>query len=248
MGDQNKKDETNLKFDTFLIKIQRFFKKYELRLSKVLIVISFIIFLFESIILSFLSALNELSIIILIFLLIGGGCIILIPIGFYLKIIKQLNSTQTKSYEMIGAIIFLIASIVNYFPEFTIFYISPIGTSIAFYPGNYIIAIIASSSFILMDIIFVPKTIIRITKYLDLESIKSSLEKRIHFLEEKTESLEQKFNERMESMERIQNFENSNEVLKIYADNLANYERLIFRKHQLYQLENDPKILRKLAK
>lgn len=153
MRNQNKIEDKNLKIDTIQIKVKSYIKKKETTMSKILYVISIGWFLFESIILSLVAAYSYLlNIVAWIFLLIVGGFFILIPIWHYFKIIKELNSSEIKSFEMLGSLIFFIASIiVNYLPEFTII------IAYTFYPGKYVIGIITILSFIIMSVIFMHK-------------------------------------------------------------------------------------------
>ncbi|HEC37920.1 MAG: hypothetical protein Lokiarch_17690 [Candidatus Lokiarchaeum sp. GC14_75] len=107
----------------------------------------------KPIILSLVAAyINLLNIVAWIYLIFIGVFIILVPILYYLKIIRELNSSEIKSFEMLGSLIFFVAGIVvNYIPEFTIIIIS------TFYPGKYLIGIITIVSFIIVSVIFIRK-------------------------------------------------------------------------------------------
>ncbi|KKL25204.1 hypothetical protein LCGC14_2407640, partial [marine sediment metagenome] len=134
----------------FQTKTTRFIKKKENILSKILYILSLGKFLIDTIILSLGSTYNfSLSIGAWIYLLTFGSVIILVPICYYIYINKNLDSSQLKSFEMLGTLIVFIADIfVNYIPDFTFFSI---------YPGSYIIGVFTASIFILISILFVPK-------------------------------------------------------------------------------------------
>lgn len=151
--DQNKIEERNSNTDQIKIKVKRFINKNESIMSMLLYLVSIGWFLFETIILSLVAAyINLLNIVVWICLIFFGVFIILVPILYYLRIIKELNSSEIKSFEILGSLIFFIAGIVvNYIPEFTINIIS------TFYPSKYLIGIITILSFIIMSVIFIHK-------------------------------------------------------------------------------------------
>ncbi len=153
MKDQNKIDEKNSNTDTIQIKVIRYINKHESIMSKLLYLVSIGWFLFETIILSLVAVYNNLlNIVSLIYLIVFGVIIISIPILHYLRIIKELSSSEIKSFEMLGSLIFFIASIVvNYIPEFTIIILSTL------YPGKYVIGVITILFFIIMSAIFIIK-------------------------------------------------------------------------------------------
>ena len=157
MRDQNKIDEKNSNTDTIQIKVIRYINNHESIMSKLLYLVSIGWFLFETIIFSLVAVYNNLlNIVTWIYLIIFGVFIISVPILHYLRTIKELNSSEIKSFEMLGSLIFFIAGIVvNYIPEFTIIILS------TFYPGKYAIGIITILFFIIMSAIFISKPSMR---------------------------------------------------------------------------------------
>ena len=148
-------------------------------MSKILYIISFGWFLFECIILGLAAVYHYLlNIEAWIFLLIIGCLIILIPILHYFQINKKLNSSQIKSFDILGSLIFFIAGIIaNYLPEPIFIFSSINGTIYSVYPGKYVVGIVTIIFFIIMSVIFIPKPCIRVKENSSFESIKSKLEK-----------------------------------------------------------------------
>lgn len=104
MKDRNKLEDMNFNIDTIQIKVKSYIKKNESLMSIILFIISIGWFLYESIILSLVDAFgNLLNIGAWIYLLIVGGSIILTPILLYFVIKKELNSSEIKSFEILGS-------------------------------------------------------------------------------------------------------------------------------------------------
>ena len=161
MRSQNNLEDKKLYYDKIQIKITRFIKKHESLLSKISFIIPFGTFLFGSILLSLGFAYDlSLNIGAWIYLLSFGGIIILTPIYYYLTMNKRFNSSQIKSFEILGTFLFFIADIiVKYIPDFTFRFPSVFGTICSVYPGSYVVGVFTISFFLLMSVIFVPKAV-----------------------------------------------------------------------------------------
>ncbi len=253
MKGKNKSINNIQDIDTNQIKFSKYIRKIEPTISKLLYIISFVIFLFKSLLFIPNSSLNYLFNLGFWIFIILAAFFIIPPIFYYLDINKKISPELVKSYEMLGTLILILGSILNQFvPDITICAISLLGSPCSTYPGSFLVGLIVSSFFIGLIKLIIPKVDLRLpsskqfsTK--EFKIIKNILEARISAIYNDIKENKNIINKKFQRLQDSQNWELSDYILKLLRKNIKLHEEYFFRKKQLIYFDKDPKIMLKMA-